>query len=220
MPKANKHIAFDARLFHGSSSPMPKGKGGVRMAIGMNYHTSRSLETKPLTFLPSKAIPPIELAHEGAGGASNDAGDAGMHEPKVMPWNVKDNVSLGDSRDDWSFFDLTTVGHGRDYLGDPYRPSTLSLRLPVSLIMSYDADRKPGCTLGIELTEGDFAIRPLKDEFATSKPRNGNERAREVATEMLRTRCEIFPHDERSMNPPLNADLCSAAASSERMIES
>lgn len=57
MPKTNKHIAFDPRLFHGASAPIttasvqeirhqqPEENFPYRIAIGLNFHTSRSMET-------------------------------------------------------------------------------------------------------------------------------------------------------------------------------
>ena len=204
MPKTNKHIAFDPRLFHGSSSPMSKGKGGLRIAIGTNYHTARVAEANHYPFLASIATSPVDLNDVEDGSID----DLTIHKPRVTPWDVKSNVVIP-SRDDWTFFDLETAQNGRFYLcSDPYRFIRISLRMPISLIMNYDAERSPGATLGIKLSEGDYLVRFDKYEFREPNPRNSDTEARELADDFLRKRCEIFPHDDLSMNPPLNVRLC------------
>ncbi len=65
MPKTNKHLAFDSRLFHGSAVPLSKKEGKFRLVIGMNFHTHQSFESKNEDSGTSmhwdKIIPPIHI---------------------------------------------------------------------------------------------------------------------------------------------------------------
>lgn len=215
MPKKNKHIAFDSRLFHGSSGSLFFGKegGGVRIAIGTNFHTQRSLETiyskkhrlmqqyvhRPLKVRSEVATPPIDM---------RESTSTRKHEPVLKPWNTDDNV-VDPLRANWTSFQIRTNHQGRSFFAsDRYIKSNITIRLPIDWILAQ-AQRDPGCTLGVNMESSDFNVSHDMNENYMPKPKNRNKESKLVAREMLLKRCEIFPKDLLSMNPPLNFNVCS-----------
>jgi hypothetical protein len=217
MPKKNKHIAFDSRLFHGSSGPLFVGKeeGDVRIAIGTNFHTQRSLETiyskrhrlmqqyvhRPLEVRSEESTPPIDMRERTT---------TREHEPVIKSsWNTDDNNTGDPLRTNWTSFQIKTNHQGRSFFAsDRYKKSNITMRLPIDWILAQ-ARHDPGCTLGITLERSDFNVSHDKNENFRPKPKNRNKESKLVAREMLIKRCEIFPNDSLSMNPPLNVNVCS-----------
>jgi len=220
MPKTNKHLAFDSRLFHGSSGSLFVGREcDVRIAIGTNFHTQRSLETiyskkhrlmkqyvhRPLEVRSEEATPPIGMRES----AERE------YKPVVKPWNTDHNVR-DPSRENWTSFQIKTNHQGCSFFAsDRYRKSNITTRLPIDWILAQ-AQHAPGCTIGITLERSDFNVSHDKDENYRPKPKNRNKEAKLVAREMLMERCEIFPNDMLSMNPPLNVHVCSQSLSSKQ----
>jgi len=220
MPKTNKHLAFDSRLFHGSSGSLFVGREcDVRIAIGTNFHTQRSLETiyskkhrlmkqyvhRPLEVRSEEATPPIGMRES----AERE------YKPVVKPWNTDHNMR-DPSRENWTSFQIKTNHQGRSFFAsDRYRKSNITTRLPIDWILAQ-AQHAPGCTIGITLERSDFNVSHDKDENYRPKPKNRNKEAKLVAREMLMERCEIFPNDMLSMNPPLNVNVCSQSLSSKQ----
>jgi hypothetical protein len=218
MPKMNKHLAFDSRLFHGSTGPLYVGKeGDLRIAIGTNFHTQRSLETiyskrhrmmkqyvhRPLEVRYDKAAPPIV--------SDRRTTIQQQHQPIIKSWNVNYNMDFSDSsRTNWTSFYIKTNHQGRSYFAsDKYKRSNITMRLPIDWIQSQE-EKEPGFTVGFTLNRGDFNVSHDKDEVYRSKPKNRNLESKAVAREMLEKRCEIFSNDLLSMNPPLNTNFCSS----------
>eukprot|EP00985_Skeletonema_marinoi_P012885 scaffold6301_cov157-Skeletonema_marinoi.AAC.2 len=213
MPKKNKHLAFDSRLFHGSSGPLFVGKeGDVRIAIGTNFHTQRSLETiyskrhrlmkqyvhRPLEVRSEEATPPIDMRECVA---------EREDEPVIKPWNTDDNV--GDPlRENWTSFQIKTNHQGRSFFAsDRYKKSNITMQLPIDWILEQ-ARHDMGCTLSITLERSDFNVSHHRDENYRPKPKIRNKEAKLVAREMLLKRCQIYPDGLLSMNPPLNVNVC------------
>jgi len=195
MPRANKHIGFDARLFHGSGAPIPKGKGKLRIIIGMNYHTRQSLETivENVTLNENGLVKPIDVSKNGA--------------MKVTPWNNDQNIITEEEiRDTWESFELETSAHGLDLCGVKHAPCRLFARLPVEEILHNETD-KPGSTIGIQLGQGDFVIRQVPGKKKLSKFPPSDDKATALALKMLRERCAIYEKGVYTMNPPLN-NIC------------
>ena len=216
MPKMNKHLAFDSRLFHGSTGPLYVGKeGDLRIAIGTNFHTQRSLETiyskrhrmmkqyvhRPLEVRYDKAAPPIDMSDR------RTTTQQLQHQPIIKPWNVNNNMDFSAS---WTSFYIQTNHQGRSYFAsDKYKRSNITMRLPIDWIQSQE-EKEPGFTVGFTLKRGDFNVSHDKDEMYRSKPKNRNKESQTVARDMLKKRCEIFSNDLLSMNPPLNTNFCSS----------
>ena len=207
MPKANKHIAFDPRLFHGANNPISSNRGEVRIAIGMNFHTERSLESYDFALRPSKILKPMDDII-----INNNTREKLDPEPVIKPWKAEDTMDMeAMSREKWAEFPVLTPDSGLDYqVSNPYLPVQLSLRLPVSMILYYNQHKDPGCTLGIKLKEGDFTITHLKEVSMEPIVKKGNpdKNAIDLANKMLAKRCEIFEHDQLLMIPALNYDRC------------
>lgn len=219
MPKTNKHMAFDSRLFHGSSGPLFAGKeGDVRIAIGTNFHTQRSLETiyskkhlsmkqyvhRPLEVRLEEATPPIDM---------RECAQEREFEPLPKPWALHNNV-LDPLRLNWTSFQIKTNHQGRSFFAsDRYKKSNITMQLPIDWILAQ-AQLDPGCTIGVTLERSDFNVSYHEDETYRAKPRNRNKEAKLVANEMLMKRCEIYPNDLLSMNPPLNVNVCSQLSTS------
>ena len=219
MPKINKHVAFDSRLFHGSSGPLFVGnEGDVRIAIGTNFHTQRSLETiyskkhillkqyvhRLLEVRSEEATPPIDIRE-----CSTRTRE---HQPVVKPWKIDDNTRILDPlQEDWTVFHIKTHHQGRSFFAsfDKYKRSNITMRLPFGWIRRQE-EYKPGCTLGINLERSDFNVSHEKDENYRPKQKNRNKESHVVAMEMLQKRCEIFSNDLLSMNPPLGFTFCSS----------
>ena len=217
MPKMNKHLAFDSRLFHGSTGPLHVGQeGDLRIAIGTNFHTQRSLETiyskrhrmmkqyvhRPLEVRYDEAAPPIDTSDRRTTTQQ-------QHQPKMKSWNVNNNIDfLDSSRANWTSFYIKTNHQGRSYFAsDKYKRSNITVRLPIDWIQSQE-EKEPGFTVGFTLKRGDFNVSHDKDEMYRSKPNNRNKESQIVARAMLMKRCEIFSNDLLSMNPPLNTNFC------------
>ena len=214
MPMINKHLAFDSRLFHGSSGALFAGKeGDVRIAIGTNFHTQRSLETifskkhrlmkqyvrRPLEVRVAEATPPIDM---------RGCTEASEHERVIKSWSTSDNVDMELSRENWTPFQLKTNHRCRSFFAsNRYKRSNITMRLPIDFLLAQ-ARQEPGCTLRIGLERNDFNVSHHKNESYRPKPKIRNKEAKLVAREMLIKRCEVFPNDFLSMNPALAANIC------------
>ena len=167
----------------------------------------KSLEASgDVKLIPSRITLPIEELN-------GDGGVYERHDPKIKPWDITNNMSLENklSRDDWEYFELKTHSAARDYFAsNPWLPTQITMRLPKSLIMSFDAEKSPGCTLGIILEKDDFILRHMTElsQSEISKQDNVKSDAIAIARKMLKKRCEIFSKDLLSMNPPMNYKNC------------
>lgn len=224
MPKTNKHLAFDSRLFHGSAMPLSKKKGEYRIVIGMNFHTHQSIESKNEhsngLFHWDKVIPPIKLKRNNnevpIDSSSSSHSDKSKHDkitksvpiPSIQPWDVKSIIDRP-SHYGWEQFDLfRTEAHGYDFC---LRPCFVKVQIPMTQILKYD-EKYPGATLGFRLQKADFHITatdndndivypPLPNQY---KVGNWIEEAKSVASDMLKKRCEIYNNNVYEMSPPLN----------------
>lgn len=222
MPKTNKHLAFDSRLFHGSAMPLSKKKGEYRIVIGMNFHTHQSIESKNEhsngLFHWDKVIPPIKLQRDNneapIDSSSSYQSDKRKHDeinesvPSIQPWDVKSIIDRP-SHYGWEQFDLfRTESHGYDFC---LRPCFVKVQLPMTQILKYD-EKYPGATLGFRLQKDDFYISATDNENDIGYPpppsqyKVGNwiEEAKSVASDMLKKRCEIYNNNIYEMSPPLN----------------
>ncbi len=222
MPKTNKHLAFDSRLFHGSAMPLSKKKGEYRIVIGMNFHTHQSIESKNEhsngLFHWDKVIPPVKIKRNNnevpIDPSSSSQSDKSKHEkitkrvPSIQPWNVKSIIDRP-SHYGWEQFDLfRTESHGYDFC---LRPCFVKVQLPITQISLYD-EKYPGATLGFRLQKADFHITATDNDHGIAYPplpnqyKVGNwiEEAKLVASDMLKKRCEIYNSNMYEMSPPLN----------------
>ena len=120
------------------------------------------------------------------------------------------------SRENCTSFQIKTNHQGRSFFAsDRYRKSNITTRLPIDWILAQSR-HDHGCTIGITLERSDFNVSHDKGENYRPKPKNRNKEAKLVAREMLMERCEIFPNDMLSMNPPLNVHVCSQSLSSKQ----
>lgn len=218
MPAANKHLAFDSRLYHGAGSPIAKypAKDHWRIIIGTNYHTHHSLESQLAeegTELDQGGLvapfPEDEMRYDD---------DSGVRS--TQPWESKDLLAVQD-RDQqkynyWEPFPLPIADYGLDYC-QHLAPCSIMVQLPITQMLAneYGNGFGKGGNYGFELTPEDFVVTPDESEEAIRGVKhivkhNQKKHDDEVsfANEMLKLRCDIFDWELVSMNPPLNADLC------------
>jgi hypothetical protein len=191
MPKKNKHVAFDPRLLHGTTNEL--SNINTRILIGINYwekQTQESIKNGSKKLIPNNLILPLN---------KNMNYDIMKNKNKNNVIN-KQPIYLKIENIETKKTTIKTYNYGYDLFNN-YLPINIFANIPTTNFLKNIQNKHIGDTLSIKLLPEDFIIKILPDYKNNFYKQKNNKKLIPFVNSIIKNRCNLFKHNNLSMNP-------------------
>ena len=197
MPKKNKHVAFDPRLFHGTTKGLSTNNN--RILLGINYWEIKTQE--------SIKLGSNRLIDNNLVSSSNNNTDFNT----IIQTNNSKKIEMVTLKMEQIKMKKKTIIHSFNYGYDLFHnfvPINIIAILPTNNYFKKLQNHKLGLTLCIKLKQSDFNIyvhKNYKEIIQTDVYKdienNKNKEHLSHAHYIIKNRCSLFEHNNLAMNP-------------------